>query len=177
MKITSPRRAGFTLVEMLTVITIIAVLVGLLFPVIGGVRQAAKKAQAKTDVTQLVTSVISYYTEYGKYPGGLDDDGEIEMTDLIPILNGSNLDENPRQIVFFEGKIDTSEDGGRYGIQESDDFLDPWSESYVLLVDANYDNEIDNPIDIGPDTLRTGVIAYSTGKDVGEGDDDVASWD
>ncbi len=177
MNINSPRHAGFTLVEMLTVITIIAILIGLLFPVIGAVKDTARKAQAKNDVTQLVTAVKAYYTEYGKYPGGLSDDGQVAMTTLIPILEGTNTTENPREIVFFEGKLDTSEQGGRYGIQESDrDFLDPWSNTYILYVDGNYDNTISNPIDIGPDSIRTGVIAYSTGKDDVDGDDDITSW-
>lgn len=181
MKITSPRTSGFTLVELLTVIAIIAVLMGLLFPTIGAVKESARKAQAKNDVTQLATAVRAYYTEYGRYPTDGTSDTEIDMTTLIPILQGTETTDpklNPREIVFFEGKQDTSESGGRYGIQEDGDFLDPWSSTYKLEVDGDYDNQISNPTSVGPDTLRTGVIAYSTGKDgaVG-GNDDVTSWD
>ena len=168
---------GFTLVELLTVIAIIAVLMGLLFPTINAVKESARKAQAKNDVTQLVTAVKAYYTEYGKYPGGLSSDGAVDMGTLIPILIGEDEAENPREIVFFEGKQATED--GRYGVSEDGtEFLDPWSESYVVHIDADYDNEISNPIDAGPDTLRSGVIAYSTGKDGDAGtNDDVASWE
>src|SRR5947209_11382583 len=59
---------GFTLIELLVVIAIIAVLLGLAFPVFQGVLDRAKKVQAKNDVTQIVTAVNAFYTEYGKYP-------------------------------------------------------------------------------------------------------------
>ncbi len=59
---------GFTLVELLTVIAIIIILMGLLFPTINVVRNQAKSAQAKTDATSVVSAVKAYYTEYGRYP-------------------------------------------------------------------------------------------------------------
>src|SRR5438552_3035429 len=69
MKTTSqPGAAAFTLVELLTVIAIIAILMGLLFPAIGIVKEQARKVQAKTDITNIVAAVKQYYTEYGKYP-------------------------------------------------------------------------------------------------------------
>ena len=59
---------GFTLIELLVVITIIVILMGLLFPAFRGVQDQAKKTQAKNDLTQIVTAVNAFYTEYGKYP-------------------------------------------------------------------------------------------------------------
>jgi prepilin-type N-terminal cleavage/methylation domain-containing protein len=59
---------AFTLIELLTVIAIIAILMGLLFPVMGVVKETAKKTQAKNEVVQIVSAVKLYYTEYGKYP-------------------------------------------------------------------------------------------------------------
>src|SRR4030088_3605899 len=41
---------------------------GLLFPAFRGVQDQAKKTQAKNDLTQIVTAVNAFYTEYGKYP-------------------------------------------------------------------------------------------------------------
>src|SRR5256885_1765254 len=64
-----PRHArAFTLIELLVVIAIIAILVGLLFPAFKAVQSQAKRTQAKNDLTQIVTAVNAYYTEYGKYP-------------------------------------------------------------------------------------------------------------
>lgn len=59
---------GFTLIELLVVITIIVILMGLLFPAFRGVQDQAKRTQAKNDLSQIVTAVNAYYTEYGKYP-------------------------------------------------------------------------------------------------------------
>jgi prepilin-type N-terminal cleavage/methylation domain-containing protein len=61
-------RRAFTLIELLVVISIIAVLIALLFPAFQGVQDQAKRTQAKNDLTQIVTAVNAFYTEYGKYP-------------------------------------------------------------------------------------------------------------
>ena len=61
-------RAGFTLIELLTVIAIIAILMGLLLPAMNAVKNSAKKSAAKTDLTQFVTAVKAFYTDYGVYP-------------------------------------------------------------------------------------------------------------
>src|ERR1700731_3956693 len=60
--------AAFTLIELLVVIMIVAVLMGLAFPVFQGVQNQAKKTQARNDLIQIVTAVNAYYTEYGTYP-------------------------------------------------------------------------------------------------------------
>src|SRR5436190_23391420 len=62
------RYRAFTLIELLVVIVIIAVLMGVAFPVFSSIQNQAKKTQAKNDVTQIVTAVSAFYTEYGKYP-------------------------------------------------------------------------------------------------------------
>src|SRR5438309_11933434 len=59
---------AFTLIELLVVIAIIIILAGLLFPAFSGVQEQARRTQAKNDLTQIVTAVNAYYTEYGKYP-------------------------------------------------------------------------------------------------------------
>jgi prepilin-type N-terminal cleavage/methylation domain-containing protein len=61
-------RNAFTLIELLVVIIMIAILAGLLFPALIGAQNQAKKVQAKNDLTQIVSAVNAYYTEYGKYP-------------------------------------------------------------------------------------------------------------
>src|SRR5438105_6207681 len=68
MKFRATRAHGFTLIELIVVILIIAALAALLVPAALRTLDRAKSAQAKNDVTQIVTAVNAYYTEYGHYP-------------------------------------------------------------------------------------------------------------
>lgn len=61
-------RQGFTLVELLVVITIIGILVGLLLPAIGSAREAARLAQCKNNVKQLSLGIIQYDTANNAMP-------------------------------------------------------------------------------------------------------------
>lgn len=61
-------RRAFTLLELLVVISIIAVLAGILLPVGSGVLDRAKKVDAKVTMTNAVTAIKAYQTEYGQYP-------------------------------------------------------------------------------------------------------------
>jgi len=61
---------GFTLVEMLVVIGIIAILVTILVPVVTGVREKAKEAAVQKYLASIETALASYATAHdGNYPG------------------------------------------------------------------------------------------------------------
>ncbi len=60
--------AAFTLIELLTVIAIIAILMGLLFPALSGAKEQARRAAASTAVRNIVNASKSYYNDYGKFP-------------------------------------------------------------------------------------------------------------
>ena len=59
---------AFTLIELITVISIIAILMGLLFPLIAGVREAGRRAKASSVILGIVSSCKNYANDYGKYP-------------------------------------------------------------------------------------------------------------
>jgi len=63
-----PRRAGFTLVEMLIVIAIITLLMGLLLPAISAARASARSLQCQSNLRQLGLACIQYRDTNGAYP-------------------------------------------------------------------------------------------------------------
>lgn len=69
MTASSRRMSGFTLVELLVVITIIGILVGLLIPAVQSARAAARKLECLNNMTNLAKGVVGYETAKGRYPG------------------------------------------------------------------------------------------------------------
>ena len=65
---TFSRLRAFTLVELLVVISIIAVLAALLLPVAGVVRKQSMINTARAEMAQLETAIDSYKAAYGFYP-------------------------------------------------------------------------------------------------------------
>jgi prepilin-type N-terminal cleavage/methylation domain-containing protein/prepilin-type processing-associated H-X9-DG protein len=64
------RRRGFSLIELLVVISIIAVLVALLLPAVQGARESGRKAQCLNNLRQFGIAVINYETAYKVFPPG-----------------------------------------------------------------------------------------------------------
>ncbi|MEO1525449.1 MAG: type II secretion system protein [Planctomycetota bacterium] len=62
------KAAGFTLVELLVVITIIGVIAGLAIPAIGQVRRTMIKAGMTAELNVIEQGFDSYKTKYGDYP-------------------------------------------------------------------------------------------------------------
>jgi prepilin-type N-terminal cleavage/methylation domain-containing protein len=61
-------RGGFTLVELLVVIIVLAILVGLLLPVIAGAMRTARNAAVQTEISQLAQALASFRSTFGDYP-------------------------------------------------------------------------------------------------------------
>jgi prepilin-type N-terminal cleavage/methylation domain-containing protein/prepilin-type processing-associated H-X9-DG protein len=67
------RRTGFTLVELLVVISIIALLMAIFVPVLGSSREHTEAILCGSNVKQLLLGLLSYETETGNLPYGFDD--------------------------------------------------------------------------------------------------------
>jgi general secretion pathway protein G len=67
MKTPHTPRSGFTLIEMLVVIAIIALLAAILVPTVNGALEKAKRAQCASSLRQVGIAIMTYTTEHDTY--------------------------------------------------------------------------------------------------------------
>jgi len=171
---------GFSLVELLVVISIIGLLAGLSSVAVSRAMESGKRAKAKGEASALVSAVKAYKQEYGRFPGDLTQssfDGD-SFKDLVSVLSGDSTNTlsgsqpaNPKGVRFFEGSK-----GGTNGLP------DPWGRQYMVIVDTGETGTITYTNAGTAMNLRMSVLAFSYGKD-GKADtatgakDDVCSPD
>ena len=83
-------KKGFTLVEIMIVVALIAILVGIAIPNVLGVKTSGNISQAKSELAALQAALESYYMSTGAYPASLSD-----LTSAIPNIIGTTLPTDP----------------------------------------------------------------------------------
>jgi prepilin-type N-terminal cleavage/methylation domain-containing protein len=166
--VTRSSQTGFTLVELLVVISIVGMLAGLMSVAVPRAMESGKKAKAKGELTAIVAAVKAYKQEYGCWPGSSTTDIDKPFPDadsksLLSALSGTNnaLVENPKSVRFLEG-------AGTDGTMQ-----DPWGTQYLVVVDSDESNSMTYKGKM----ISISVLAVSFGKDKkqdstpGSGDD------
>lgn len=111
------RQRGFTLVELLVVITIIGILIAIAVPSVSRVRERAKEAQVQVGMQQVVRALELFaQNNGGNYPGvalpRCDDDGlepfyensgSIELWAMRAVIGGGEVPHDPAVTGFFDG--------------------------------------------------------------------------
>ena len=111
----SLRQRGFTLVEMLLVLTILAILAGIVIPNLANKAERARVTAAKTEVATLASALTEYEIDNGSYP---------KTSDGLQAL-----------IVKPRGGNDAWK--GPY-LQKNKVPLDPWKNPYVYEVPGKH---------------------------------------
>ena len=169
-----PRRRGFTLIEMMTVITIIVILAGITVAGMSYITDKQANAKAKVDIELLSTAIEKYKFDNGEYPG-IDPDSPMD----------GDISEQLYNDLFYEGYQDLEANGGEGIFQIYLNELDPRSSRQTLVQKTN-DNIPPPDLKIldpwgRPYLYRKGALAnnpdydlWSRGKD---GDTDVSNPD
>jgi prepilin-type N-terminal cleavage/methylation domain-containing protein/prepilin-type processing-associated H-X9-DG protein len=100
------RRFGFTLVELLVVITIIGMLVALLLPAVQAVRGNARTAQCSNSLKQLSLAMIAHESAKGEFPGY----AQLVKRGRNEFLRAQDSNNNGRLEVYTETDIDNAWD-------------------------------------------------------------------
>jgi len=78
------QRQGFTLVELLVIIALLAVLVAILMPTLGRAKERGRRTVCANNVRQLIVQIHAYASENtDRLPSGLSNHGEDEHTPIL----------------------------------------------------------------------------------------------
>ena len=167
-----PNRSGFTLIEMMTVITIMVILAGLTVAGMSFINDKQANALAKVQIEQLSSAIEKYNLDNGDYPG-LDADSPLD----------GDISEQLYNELFLEGYNDLVVNGGDGEIPIYLNELDPRNSKQTMVEKTN-DNIPPSDLKIvdpwgRPYLYRKGALAnnpdydlWSRGKD---GDTDLSN--
>jgi prepilin-type N-terminal cleavage/methylation domain-containing protein len=186
---------GFTLVELLVVITIIAVLAGAGFAAGGAALTKARSVTALAVCTGIEQAVNQHFTEYGTLPTKAATSAPVttekggSAMESIKALLGANdttsIELNPRSVKFLALKEGKAKKGGIIYTAGSppvaEAIYDPWGGSYYLAFDDDFDEVVEATVSGVPSRHSSRhVIVWSQGPDgvkgAGKPVDDVKTW-
>ncbi len=120
-----PRR-GFTLIEVLVVITILAILVALLVPALGSAQLRARVVQVRTDISALESAIAQFKSDFGSI-------------------------EPPSGIIFYENANDWTTNANNPAVARSRSIIRQlWPQyDFGTSHDINRDNDMTDTFDLG----------------------------
>jgi len=105
MSSTSERRSGFTLLELLVVISIIALLIGILLPTFGAPRRTANGMKRSSQLRGWHQSAVIFAQTNGGYLPGLDPSGQIIADGEATGFSGAGSTPMARFWILLEQKF------------------------------------------------------------------------
>lgn len=86
-RVAEGRRGGFTLLEILVVVSILGILLALLVPAVQRARESARRAQCANNLRQIGLALHSYASAHGTFPGSLNGVGYSPQAMILPQLD------------------------------------------------------------------------------------------
>ncbi|MBS6928408.1 MAG: prepilin-type N-terminal cleavage/methylation domain-containing protein [Finegoldia magna] len=115
------KKKGFTLLELLVVLAILAILIAIAVPVYKNQKEKAAITAHNANVRVLETAVESYRQDKGKYPGSVDE-----------LVKGDYIKKEPEI-----PKILNNGTGGKYQINSTNGNVSPAENAFSINKDAN----------------------------------------
>ena len=154
------RRDAFTLIELLTVISVIAILAAITFGISAGVYQRQARTKAQAELSALASALESYRAQYGSYPeaDGTGWDGanaHVLYRALTGQIEPDGTENTPKKKAFVDiSKFDLDKDESTGTFSDDNAFVDPWGKPYVYQFDPDSSN-----------WNRFGFLLFSRGAD------------
>ncbi|MBL9114078.1 MAG: type II secretion system protein [Verrucomicrobiaceae bacterium] len=147
----SSRRPGYTLIEILVVVSIISLLAAMTNSAIQTVLIRTRAAKVATDLKDLVVGISMFTMERSRVPvpPGFQSEEPFplhEGSPVLAVLLGENrYGLNASETVYISPKPGSNGAGGLVGNTGSYGYMDPWGQPYYLVVDASYNERVPNP--------------------------------
>jgi len=152
-------RWKFTLIELLVVVAIIGILMGILIPVLAGMRGRGQETQAKAGINSLCMALRLYEENYGTPPWMAGSDLALQgdkpnasgtasapsenasYDKLIGVLTGVDFMSDGAMVSTLSNarRIKYLETPGSY---LSGGYLDPWGRRYGIGLDLDFDGKV-----------------------------------
>ncbi|MDF3128174.1 type II secretion system protein [Kiritimatiellaeota bacterium B1221] len=165
-KTTHKQKQGFSLVELLVVMAIIAILMGIVIGVSGSIQRNAAEAKAKAEIAGLMTEIELYKADNGQYPPS----GNVSGREVMMLNKASTADPSDPEgfMDWYEDKypdtvftmINIATSNG------TDYFIDPWGKAIIY----EYDESTPFIYLIGS-TGTNGALGGNGSSTFGDGDD------
>ncbi|MEO1857481.1 MAG: prepilin-type N-terminal cleavage/methylation domain-containing protein [Rubritalea sp.] len=155
-----PMRRGFSLVEVLVVIAIIAVLAAISYPIASKMIKKSNIEKNRAIAMTVERGIEDFYDEYGYFPIDVGTDEELLQSQLVDMLNtlaGNTKDLNAKGKNFISSLADAA--NGRSGLvygsgDNIDSLVTSFGGQFSIILDGTYDNQIKEPSRFGDTTVK-----------------------